>query len=127
MPPKPRPVPTKAELEILQVLWRRSSATVREVHEEMGRAMGYTTVLKFLQIMTEKGLVVRQNKGRAHVYEACISEKRGMADFMKELIGRFFGGSASRLALQALGTGQTSKKELVEIRKMLEELEHRKP
>jgi predicted transcriptional regulator len=127
MTPRTQPIPTKAELEILQALWRRGPATVREIHAGFSRATGYTTVLKLLQIMMEKGLVERQARGRAHVYQALISEKQGMGDFMKELIGRYFGGSASRLALQALGTGQASRRELEEIRQLIKQLENNKP
>jgi predicted transcriptional regulator len=121
------PTPTKAELEILQSLWRHGPTTVREIHKDMGRATGYTTVLKMLQIMTEKGLVERRVSGRAHIYQACISEKQGMGEFMKELVERLFGGSSSQLVLQALGTAKTSKQELEQIRQLLKELEDKKP
>jgi len=121
------PTPTKAELEILQSLWRHGPTTVREIHKDMARASGYTTVLKMLQIMTEKGLVERRVSGRAHIYQACISEKQGMGEFMKELVERLFGGSSSQLVLQALGTAKTSKQELEQIRQLLKELEDKKP
>jgi predicted transcriptional regulator len=127
MPQRPRYTPTKAELEILQVLWRRGPATVHQVRDGLGRDSGYTTVLKFLQIMTEKGLVERKVSGRAHIYSACITEKQGMGEFLGDLIGRLFGGSASRLALSALGTGKASQQELEEIRRLLKEMEGKKP
>ena len=122
------PRPTDAELAILRVLWSRGPVTVRDVHDELIRLQptGYTTVLKLLQIMTEKGLVVRDESQRAHIYQACISEKQGMGDFLKELVGRVFGGSSSRLVLSALGTGQASRRELQEIRELLKELENKK-
>ena len=115
--------PTKGEFEILQVLWKAGPRTVKQVHEEIGRATRYTTILKLLQIMTEKGLVKRDEENRAHVYRANISEKRATGDFMRELIGRVFGGSHSRLVVQALGSGNPTRKELKEIRKLLDEME----
>jgi predicted transcriptional regulator len=121
------PTPTKAELEILQSLWRHGPTTVREIHQDLGRDTGYTTVLKMLQIMTEKGLVERRAQGRAHIYSACISEKQGMGEFMKELVERLFNGSSSQLVLQALGTAKTSRVELEQIRQLLKELEDKKP
>jgi BlaI family penicillinase repressor len=121
------PTPTKVELEILQSLWRRGPTTVREIQADLGRASGYTTVLKMLQIMTEKGLVERRASGRAHIYQACITEKQGMGEFMRELVERLFGGSSSQLVLQALGTAKTSRKELEQIRQLLKELEDKKP
>ncbi len=126
MPQRSLPTPTKAELEILQSLWRHGPTTVREIHKDLSRATGYTTVLKMLQIMTEKGLVERQVSGRAHIYTACITEKQGMGEFMKELVERLFGGSSSQLVLQALGTAKTSKQELEQIRQLLKELEDKK-
>jgi BlaI family transcriptional regulator, penicillinase repressor len=93
----------------------------------MGRAAGYTTVLKMLQIMTEKGLVERRVSGRAHIYQACITEKQGMGGFLNDLVERLFGGSSSQLVLQALGTAKTSRRELEQIRQLLKELEDKKP
>ncbi len=127
MPQRPLPTPTKAELEILQSLWRRGPTTVREIQADLGRASGYTTVLKMLQIMTEKGLVERRVSGRAHIYQACITEKQGMGGFLNDLVERLFGGSSSQLVLQALGTAKTSRKELEQIRQLLKELEDKKP
>lgn len=115
--------PTKAEIEILQILWQKGSATVREVHEAIERDTGYTTVLKFLQIMTEKGLVVRKEEGRAHVYQAKATQKQATGDFLRELLDRVFGGSPSRLVMQALQAKNTSREEINEIRRILDELE----
>jgi len=117
--------PTKAELEILQALWKLGPSTVRAVHEHLGRSTGYTTILKFLQIMHDKGLVVREEKERAHVYTARVSEKRATGDFLRELVERVFGGSSARLALQALGsgTGTPSREELAEMRRLIKNLE----
>jgi predicted transcriptional regulator len=117
------PSPTKGEFEILQVLWKIGPATVREVHAAIGRNTGYTTILKLLQIMTEKGLVKRDEESRAHIYHANISEKHASGDFMRELLDRVFGGSRSRLVMQALGTGKPTREELREIRNLLDEME----
>ena len=119
-------IPTKAELEVLQALWRLGPSTVRELHKEMGRGQAYTTVLKFLQIMTGKGLVARKEVGRAHVYSALITEKQGAGDFLKDLIERVFSGSSSRLVMQALGTGRITRRELEEIRQLIETMEGKK-
>ena len=123
MKERPHARPTKAELEILQALWKRGPSTVRQVHEEIGRNTGYTTVLKLMQILNEKGLVEREEAGRAHVYKALVSEKSTMSDFMRELVTRVFDGSPSRLVMQALGVGKTSREELAKIRTLIDELE----
>lgn len=115
--------PTRAEIEILQVLWQKGPSSVREVHESIARTTGYTTILKFLQIMTEKGLVVREEKGRAHIYKANVSERHATRDFLRDLLERVFGGSPSRLVMQALNSGDTSPEELKKIRVILDELE----
>jgi predicted transcriptional regulator len=115
--------PTKAEMEILQVLWRLGPSTVRTVHEELGQKTGYTTVLKLMQILNEKGLLEREEIGRAHVYKPLVSEKRATGEFLKDLVGRVFGGSPSRLVLQALGAAKPSAEELAEIRRLINELE----
>ncbi len=118
------PVPTKGELEILQALWRLGPATVRQVHAHLGQSSGYTTVLKLLQIMTEKGLVSREELGRAHVYKACVSERKAMGEFLRELLGRLFGGSPARLVAGALGAaGKPSAEEVAEIRRLLNAVE----
>lgn len=115
--------PTKAEIEILQILWQKGPATVREVHESIGRKTGYTTVLKILQIMMEKGLVLREESGRAHIYRAKVAQKQATGDFLRDLLDRVFGGSPSRLVMQALSARKTSREELKEIRRILDELE----
>lgn len=123
---KVTPKPTRSELEILQVLWKIGPSSVRTVHEALGKATGYTSILKFLQIMTEKGLVSREEEGRAHIYKPLINQQNATGDFVKELISRMFGGSRSKLVLEALNSGETSKEELREIRTFLKNLEEKK-
>ena len=123
---KPTPRPTDAELAILRVLWERGPSTVREVHDALSRThdSGYTTILKLLQIMTAKGLVVRDESQRAHVYSARESEQRTQRRLIGDLIERAFGGgSPARLVMQALSGGKASAEELSEIRKMIDEME----
>jgi predicted transcriptional regulator len=115
-----RKKPTEAELAILRVLWARGPSTVREVAEAMDRAGAYTTVLKLLQIMTEKGLVVRDEGTRTHVYEAAFSEDHTQKQLVTDLLDRVFDGSAAKLVLQALSAGKATPKELAEIRKLLD-------
>jgi len=117
--------PTAAELEILQVLWTRGPPTVREVHEELssGRPTGYTTTLKMLQIMAEKDLVRRDEKPRAHIYEARIPRERTQSQVVRNLVDRVFGGSAARLVMHALSGKRASAAELAEIRRVLDEME----
>ena len=111
--------PTDAELAILRVLWGRGASTVRQVAETMDRAVGYTTVLKLLQIMTEKGLVVRDESARTHVYEAAFSEDQTQRQLVNDLVERAFDGSAAKLVLQALASKKATPEELDEIRKLL--------
>ena len=117
--------PTDAELEILRVLWERGPSTVREVHESLGdsRGTGYTTVLKLLQIMTEKGIVRRDETERAHVYEACAPREETENVLVGDLLDRAFAGSASALVLRALSAKKASTQELAKIRKLLDDLE----
>ena len=117
--------PTDFELSILQVLWTRGSATVREVQEELAeqRHAGYTTVFKIMQIMAEKGLVERVEQGRAHVYRAAEPPEDSRRNLVGDLIEKAFGGSAGQLVLHALSAKPSSTEELVEIRKLLDELE----
>ena len=112
--------PTDAELAILSVLWTRGPSTVREVAESMGRETGYTTVLKLLQIMTEKRLVTRDESARTHVYSAAYSQDQTQRHLVSDLLARAFDGSAAKLVLQALATGKASPEEIDEIRKLLE-------
>jgi predicted transcriptional regulator len=116
------PKPTDAELNILQVLWRTGAATVREIHEKLGETTGYTTVLKFLQIMTEKGLVRRNESQRAHVYEPTLSEDETQQQLVTGLLKKAFGGSTSKLVMQALASRKASPGELTEIRRLIEQL-----
>jgi BlaI family penicillinase repressor len=119
------PRPTDAELSILRVLWRRGPSTVRQVHEELAQRgpTGYTTVLKMLQIMTEKGLVERDDSERAHVYMARRPEEQTLGQLVGDLLDRAFEGSASRMVLRALESRPASPEELAEIRRLLDELE----
>jgi predicted transcriptional regulator len=112
--------PTDAELGILRVLWARGPSTVREVAEAMGREGAYTTVLKILQIMTEKGLVERDEAERSHVYQAVFSEDQTEKQIVTDLLDRVFAGSAARLVLHALESGTASRAEIAEIRKLLD-------
>ena len=121
--PKPTlPRPTEAELGILRVLWTRGASTVREVHATLGSATGYTTVLKLMQIMAEKGLVVRDEEQRAHVYRVAIPEETTQRQLTSDFLQRAFGGSATRLMMH-LVHGHAGPEELAELRRMLEEAE----
>ncbi len=122
---RPLPRPTEAELEILQVLWESGGCTVRDVHEVLHRraGTGYTTALKLLQIMFDKGLVARDESQRAHVYRAVVTKERTQKRFLSELLQRVFDGSSSRLVLQALGDHKASREELREIRTLLNKLD----
>ena len=117
--------PTDSELAILRVLWQRGPSTVRQVWQQLGtdREIGYTTVLKFCQIMTEKGLVSRDDSKRSHVYQAAMPRERTQRQIVKDVLDKAFGGSAAGLVAQALSAGKTSQEELVEIRKLLDGLE----
>jgi predicted transcriptional regulator len=117
------PRPTDAELAILRVLWARGPSTVREVHEALGDGSGYTTVLKLMQIMTEKGLVVRDESQRAHVYSARATQQKTQRQLVTDLVDRAFGGSPAQLAMQALSSKKTSPEELAELRRLLDSLE----
>jgi len=114
--------PTDAELAILRVLWKLGPSTVREVAEALNldRKIGYTTVLKLMQIMTEKRLVRRDEAARTHVYEAAYSEDQTQRHLVTDLLDRVFDGSAAKLVIQALNAGKTSPEELDEIRKLLD-------
>jgi predicted transcriptional regulator len=117
---KDRRKPTDAELAILRVLWARGPSTVREVAGAMGREDAYTTILKLLQIMTEKRLVRRDESARTHVYEAAYSEDHTQKQLVADLLDRAFDGSAAKLVLQALETRQATPEELTEIRKLID-------
>lgn len=116
------PRPTDAELAILRVLWSRGASTVRQVHDVLlrDRPTAYTTALKMLQIMTEKGLVRRDESDRTHIYQARLTEEQTQRQLVKDLLDRAFGGSASKLVLQALATKRASAEELGEIRRLID-------
>ena len=118
---KSLPRPTEAELELLRILWDKEPATVREIFDALNRERpsGYTTVLKMLQIMTSKGLVIRDEANRAHVYRAAISQEAMQSKILKDLSLRLFSGSAAQLALHALAMEPASDTELEEIRALL--------
>ena|SRR5215467_2693154 len=124
--PSPKtPRPTDAEIEILHVLWEQGPLTVRQVHEDLSRTKQsqYTTTLKQLQVMTEKGLVVRDESERSHVYRAAVPRDRVQQQITTHLIDRVFGGSARGMLMQVLGAKKVSKKELGEMRRMIDEFE----
>jgi len=119
------PLPTEAELELLGLLWRLGPSTVRDVHAALppGREVRYTTVLKLLQIMAEKGLVLRDESRRAHVYSAAAQAARTQRRILADLLERAFDGSATRLVQQALSSRPASAEEIREIREFLDSLE----
>ena len=117
--------PTESELEILQILWRKGLATVRDVHEELAKSkdVGYTTTLKLMQIMHEKGLVKRDESMRTHVYQPSANKERTQKHLLGKMIDSLFGGSSTQLILQALGNGEhTSPEELDQIQTLLNNL-----
>ena len=121
--------PTESELEILQILWTRGLATVREVHEELAKTKdaGYTTTLKLMQIMHEKGLVKRDDSMRTHIYQAAVNKERTQKHLLSKMIDSLFGGSPTQLVIQALGSNgehKASREELEEIQALLNELKN---
>lgn len=116
--------PTESELEILQILWEKEQATVREVHEELSKTKdsGYTTSLKLLQIMFEKGLVTRDDSNKTHIYQPAVTKQKTQKQLLDKMINTLFAGSSTQLVLQALGNQKTSKDELEEIQKYLDNL-----
>ena len=116
--------PTESELEILQVLWAKGTATVREVHEVLSafKDSGYTTTLKLMQIMHEKGLVKRDDSGKTHIYQPLITKERTQKQLLDKMVDSLFGGSATQLVMQALGNNAPSKDELNEIQQLLDNL-----
>jgi predicted transcriptional regulator len=117
------PRPTEAELEILRVLWERGPSTVRQVHEALAvtRETGYTTTLKLMQIMADKGLVTRDESSRTHIYAPRASQESTQRQLVTDLVARAFGGSAAELVLRALSSHTASDDELAEIRKIIDE------
>lgn len=122
------PRPTDAELAILNVLWERGPSTVREVHDAISQThdSGYTTILKLMQIMTDKGLVVRDESQRAHVYSSLLGEQKTQRQLLGDLIDRAFGGSPAKLVMQALSASKASAAELSAIRQLLDRMEEEK-
>ena len=116
--------PTESELEILQVLWEKGLASVREVHEELSKTKeaGYTTTLKLMQIMNEKGLVKRDDSVKTHIYQPAVSKEKTQKHMLGKMINTLFGGSATELVIQALGNHKASAGELEEIQKLLTEM-----
>ena len=116
--------PTESELEILQVLWERGSATVRDVHEDLMQTkdVGYTTTLKLMQIMFEKGLVTRDDSSKTHVYQPAVSRERTQKHMVGKMIDTLFSGSSAQLVMQALGNHKSSQQELEEIQRILDNL-----
>ena len=114
------PLPTGAELDILAVLWRLGQATVREVHGELAKDNGYTTTLKQMQLMVDKGLVTRSERFRSHVYEAAVPKEQTQTEIAGDLLKRAFDGSARSLVMGALAAQPASKEELAEIRRMID-------
>jgi BlaI family penicillinase repressor len=119
--------PTESELEILQVLWEKDQASVREVHEELlqSKDVGYTTTLKLMQIMFEKGLVKRDDTFKTHIYQASVSKEKTQKHLVGKMINTLFGGSPTELVLQALGNHKASAAELEEIQRLLNNLKDR--
>jgi predicted transcriptional regulator len=116
--------PTESELEILQILWLRGIATVREVHEDLAKSkdVGYTTTLKLMQIMHEKGLVKRDESMRTHIYQSAVNKERTQKHLLGKMIDSLFGGSSTQLVLQALGEHKASQEELDQIQILLNNL-----
>jgi len=124
---RPTPRPTDAELSILRVLWERGPSTVRQVHDVLSadRDFAYTTTLKLLQLMTEKGVAMREEHGRVHLYRAAVAQEETQRHLIRDLVDRAFGGSPSRLVMQALAATPASAEELREIRRLLKEHEEK--
>jgi len=117
--------PTESELEILGILWERGASTVREVHEilEQSKEAGYTTTLKLMQIMHEKGILTRDASAKTHIYEASVSRESTQQQLLNKMIDTVYNGSATQLVMQALGHHRSSQEELDQIRQYLNEME----
>lgn len=120
--------PTNSELEVLAVLWQKSTQTVREVYDQIkdNRNIGYTTTLKIMQIMLKKGMLKRKKQGKTHVYDVVEPQAQTQSGLVSKMVNTVFHGSSKDLVMQALGTADASKEELLEIRKYLDELENEK-
>jgi len=119
--------PTESEMEILQILWEKGNCTVRDVHEilEKSKDAGYTTTLKLMQIMHEKGLVARDTSAKTHIYRALVNQEKTQQHLVSKMIDNVFNGSAARLVMQALGNHSASKDEIDSIKKYLDELSNK--
>ncbi|MFY8165539.1 MAG: BlaI/MecI/CopY family transcriptional regulator [Sediminibacterium sp.] len=117
--------PTESELEILSILWEKENATVRAVHEivQKTKEVGYTTTLKLMQIMHEKGLVVRNETAKTHIYTPCVEKAKAQEQYVGKMIRTLFSGSTSELVLQALGKHKPTQQDLIDIKKLIEQLE----
>ena len=117
--------PTESELEILQLLWEHGPVSVRFVHEilEQQKEVGYTTTLKLMQIMAEKGLVTRDTSNRTHIYQAAVSEEGTQKNLLEKFVDSTFRGSAMKLVMQALGNNKASKEELEQIKDLIQKIE----
>lgn len=120
--------PTEAELEILNILWLKKRATVREVHEEICKTKncGYTTTLKIMQIMYEKNLVSRDNSQKTHIYSAAVTQNNTQKQMLHKMVNALFAGSTSQMVLQALGSGSATEDELDEIQQLINSLKNSK-
>jgi len=123
------PIPSNAELEILRILWKRGPSTVRDVHDELKREkdVGYTTVLKIMQVMADKGIVTRDESERSHVYTPAVEEKSIKRRLVSELLDKAFDGSATQLVMQALSDKRASPEDIRKIRKLLDESSRKSP
>lgn len=123
------PMPSNSELEILRILWKRGPSTVRGVHDELKRErdVGYTTVLKIMQVMAEKKIVTRDESERSHVYKAAVEEKSVKRRLVSDLLDKAFDGSAAQLVMQALSDKRASAEDLRKIRKLLDESSRKSP
>ena len=123
------PIPSNAELEILRILWKRGPSTVRDVHDELktGKDVGYTTVLKIMQVMADKGIVTRDESERSHVYAPAVEEKSIKRRLVSELLDKAFDGSAAQLVMQALSDKRASAEDIRKIRRLLDESSRKSP
>ena len=119
--------PTESELDILSILWEKELATVREVHEiiQLTKEVGYTTTLKLMQIMHEKGLVSRNVDSKTHIYKAELEKEKAQEHYLGKMIKTLFSGNSSELVLQALGNHKPSNNDLLEIKQLIEKLENK--
>jgi predicted transcriptional regulator len=119
--------PTASELSILQVLWRRGPSTVRQVLEDLDGDTGYTTILKLMQIMADKGLAIRDEAARSHIYRAALPEAQTLGDIVGDLLDRAFGGSSQKLLIAALSAKRATPLQLEEMRRLIEEAQSKQP